>query len=275
MNDLNPVRLPPGDIRNKGTINVVKDTSTTGLSQPKEKTEIDNDLPSSGVYKGSPITSNNMKLEVKSSAISLVNKSDEILHGQNISPNLFDHMDPSLDQTDNRTTESVVNLGIVASCQQAVSGRHAQLPVRESSNGRTEFNASNTHQYSKEDTLDGIDGRKKECDLTEADERRRSKRSSTSSEKSISRGSLHDSSHTYSKLPCSAEKQQDESSTMREQIDVGTLNMDKRRHSTELDMAEIEERRRRDTKHFQEGTNNYDEEDANSTKSSRSAGGER
>jgi hypothetical protein len=62
---------------------------------------------------------------------------------------------------------------------------------------------------------------------------------------------------------------------MREQIDVGTLKMDKRRHSTELDMAEIEERRRRDTEHFQQEAKDYDVEDASPTWSLRSFGGGR
>ena len=279
MNDLNQVHLPRGNVHDKGTIHVLKDTSTTGLSQGNKEIEINYEQPNLGFSKDTARciqtekTSEN--LEGKSSSSRLVNESDEIFEAQNVSPTLVDSADTSLHQSENRITESGLNSRNVGNYQQGVAVRHAELSVSEPLNNRTGRNASNVNQYSKESTLDDTDVRKEEDGLTEADEGRRSKRSSTSSDKSLSHGSLHENSHTYGMLPCSAVRQRDNSGNMREQIDMGTLNMDKRRHSTELDMAEIEERRRRDTEHFQGEAKDYDVEDASPRRSLRSVGGGR
>jgi hypothetical protein len=248
MNDLNP---PLGNIRNGKRIRVTKDTSSAGLSLPKEENRINSTQSNPSICNDAVETSMNLKLDSKSSSGRLVNESAKIFKTQDISPPLF-----------NETDDLGVNSGNENS-QQSLSGGHAKSLPSESSNNRAELT---THYDAKDGILDGIDVRKKESNFTEVNKGRRLKKSSASSDKSLSLGSSDHNSrvHTKSSLPV-------DSSALREKIEVGILDTDKRRHSTELDMAEIEERRRRDSENRQEETSDCDKEDASSTKSSRGA----
>ena len=112
--------------------------------------------------------------------------------------------------------------------------------VSDHSNGGTVTNVAGFDRHS--DIL-GANGTFEVKELTEGDEGKLSQMSSTLYEKSLSNGSLSDTS-----------------ANVREMNDVSKLNADTRRHSTELDMAEIKERRQRDTKDCPDETNIYGKE---------------
>ena len=260
MHDLSP---PLSNNRNERKMHdhVVKNKSTAGLSQPNEENGISKTQVNPSSCNDVVEASMNMISESNSLSGTLEKENGKILDTQNFSSSLFNNTDV-FDQAHNPTAQITANFGNVGNSQQSVSGRHVESLVSEFSNNRADASASNTYNYEKEGTLDGVEARKEESSIARVDKERRSKKSSASSDKSLSNSSVNDDSHAYTKSPSP-----DDSSAMREQIDVGISNTDKRRHSTELDMAEIEERRRRDSENFQEETN---DKDANSSKSSRS-----
>ena len=267
MNDLNPVQLSPtkSNNYNKGTIFITKNTFTKALPDTKEEIETINDHQSQKDHKNVlswgevEKASRTNELEGKISSGRPVKESGGIVEAQNISPDLYDSVDATLNQADYRMTESKITFQDTGNSQQGVSRRLSELSVSEVSN-TTKEGASNTRQYSKVRRTE------------EVDEGRLSQRSSTSSDKSLSNNSLHNSPT----LQCnSVENQRDDSNNIEgEHVDADTKNMDGRHQITELHVFEVEEQRRRDAQDFQTEADNF-HKDASFAKTSRSVGSER
>lgn len=232
---------------------MTKNAFTTALPDTKEETETINDHQNLKDHKN--VTNHHVtnELEGKISSGRPVKESGGIVEAQNISTDLYDSVNATLNQADHRMIESNITFQDAGNSQQGVSRRLSELSLSEVSNTTKEL-ASDTRQYSKVDRTE------------ELYEGRLSKRSSTSSEKSLSNSSLHNSH----KLQCnSAKNQRDDSNNMEgEHVDEETKNMDRRHHSTELDMFEVEERRRRDAQDFQVEADNH-HKDTSFTKASR------
>lgn len=227
MNDLHAVHLPLGEIRDEKAVHVGKDTS-----QGNRDAEKDTKHPNPILFHNDSIQTMREMGETRNMEFEGTGQVDDTGKSPpNISKTLIDSTNTSFYQIGHINSYNNENY------QEVESGRRAKSEDNDYIN-----------RFLGVRLLDSIDKMKIKNDVKEKDERKKFKSSDALSEQSFSRSAVHSE-------PSSSPKVGKEISNKEPGlIDITATDVNRRRHSPELDTAELEERKLRQT---EEKTSNY------------------